>query len=121
MGYMIEDMAICLRCDNCPKVITEQDDELPSWWSLGRYGADWIDPPGHARNMAVVSTPTVMFMSAEDDDDDEGDYIEYGGTDESSVEAYIEENGGMATEVTLHFCSASCLQKWALQAEAFEA
>jgi len=111
-------MAVCLRCDGCGEVVSEQDDNFKTWWRLTRYGADWIEEPGApVTQMPMVSMHSVFFTGQgtvemdstpdfddEDDEDLEGEFL---GADEPSM-------------AIVHFCSSACLAQWAGQAAALE-
>lgn len=112
-------MATCLKCDNCNAVVTENDEDLPRWWTVKRYGSDWIDEPGapkrYANQPIMMHTTVIDGLIEMDFDDASNDEIE-----EAMMDEFMEESQGIAVGLTLHFCKAACLAEWGGQASAFE-
>lgn len=104
-------MATGLKCDNCPNFATERDQSLPHWWTVERFGATWIEPPGTPQ-MAPMAPPTIFIAG-------EGMGLPEE-VEDAMIDGYLEESEGKDVDVTLHFCSAKCLAEWAVQAADFE-
>jgi hypothetical protein len=108
-------MATCLRCDACHTTVTEQDEELATWWRLDRYGSGWVpEPKREAEVKEVVVTSAMMEFGTFEIDDDEVD-SEFA---EDFADHILARNP--PPEIVLHFCSAGCLGKWATEASALD-
>ena len=110
-------MATCLRCDNCNAIAAENDNELPRWWTVERYGSEWVDEPGREKRHSgapIMIHSTIMGEIIEMDLDD-SEMVE-----EAMMDDYIEDSQGIAVGLVLHFCKAACLAEWGVQASAFE-
>lgn len=104
-------MATCLRCDNCGATATEKDEEIHRWWTVRRYGENWIPEPGKpVEKVQVLSMPTIFITEGMDEED----------LDDEEMEELIFSSPSMLEEVILHFCKASCLGAWAVEAGALE-
>lgn len=118
-------MAVCLKCDHCGKLVSEQDEELESWWRLERYGSEFIDEPGRAKaprdshiemhSIVIDNRGASSPEPVEITDEDAAAF------EEALMEGYIEDSkGGIDIGAILHFCTAACLSGWSEQAAAFE-
>jgi len=106
-------MTVCLRCDGCPKVISEQDDDFKTWWRLTRYGADWIEEPG----APALQMPMMPMMPMHPVFFDGQHMIEV--DDDDGIEVEVLDDDEPSTAI-VHFCSSACLAQWASQAAALE-
>lgn len=118
-------MAACLKCDNCGKFVSEQDDELERWWRLERYGSEFIEEPGRPpaprdshiemHSIVIDNRGAGPMEPVEITDEDAAAF------EDAFVEGYIEDSGGgIDIGAILHFCTAACLSGWSEQASAFE-
>lgn len=108
-------MAVCLKCDNCNAVATENDIELPRWWTVERYGSEWIGDPGRPTQPSgqMIMMPAIMMSGGIEVEDSE----EF---EEAMMTEFLEDSQGIAVGLTLHFCQAACMAAWSTEAAAFE-